>query len=304
MSMQPTGSRGVITLAQGRDDRYLMLAAALLKSIRLNSPGLPVAVVTDRHDHPVTRRFDRVVPLDPDRGPPFRQKLHLASYAPYDETLYIDADSLVYGSLDVLWELFTESDGVGVLARETPTPNWCADVGRLPEEYRVERYLEFNGGVYYFRRGAAADAVMAEARDLYARSEELGLMTFGAEGADEPAVALALSRIGTRAIDDGGRGMRTPSALTGRATLDIAGRRAEFTKWGTRVTPVIVHFAGGRWHRRAYREQLLVLRLASRGLPRPMARWLGWLALGSLSSAARLGRMAMRRPPVDELAPD
>jgi hypothetical protein len=110
-------------------------------------------------------------------------------------------------------------------------------------------------------------------------------MTFGAEGADEPALGLALSRAGVAPVDDGGRGMRTPSALSGRPRLDIAGRHAEFVKWGTPVWPAIVHFAGGRWRLPIYHRELLTLQLINRGVPRGAAK-----ALASLRHAPTVAR--------------
>lgn len=273
-------TRGVLTIASGSDE-YVMLAGALLKSIRLNAPRESVAVVTDRRDHPVISRFDHVIDFDARNGGGFAQKLHLPAYAPFDETLYIDADCLAYGSLQELWAVFETVPSVGVIARRTPTPFWCADLDRLPERYRLPSYLEFNGGLYYIRRGEASDAVFSEARAIFDRSDEFGLITFGGEPGDEPAMALALSRAGVGAVDDRGRGMRTPSALTGQATLDIARQRAAFVKWGSPVAPVLVHYAGGRWRRPIYRQQLLSLRLAGRGVPRPVASALARLALGN-----------------------
>jgi hypothetical protein len=281
----------VLTIASGSDE-YLMLAGALLKSLRLNAPEESVAVVTDRRDHPVVGRFDHVVDLDARNGGGFSQKLHLADYAPYDETLYVDADCLAYGSLDELWAQCETVPSVGVLARRTVTPFWCTDLDRLPASYRLPSYLEFNGGLYFIRRGEAAATIFAEGREIYERSEDFGLIRFGGEFGDEPAMALALSRAGVGLIDDGGCGMRTPSALTGKVSLDIARQHAEFEKWGSPVTPVLVHFAGGRWRRPVYRRELLALRLATRGVPRPVASVLARLRHGSRTAPDDLAPMS------------
>jgi hypothetical protein len=281
----------VLTIASGSDE-YVMLAGALLKSLRLNAPGVAVAVVTDRRDHPVIGRFDHVVDIDAGRGGGFAQKLHLPDYAPYDETVYVDADCLAYRPLDELWQQFGAVPSVGVIARRTPTPFWCTDLERLPAAYRLPSYLEFNGGLYFLRRGQATTELFAEARSIYERSEDFGLIRFGETYGDEPAVALALSRAGVGLVDDAGRGMRTPSALTGSVTLDVARQRAEFVKWGSPVAPVLVHFAGGRWRRPIYRRELLALRLAGRGVPRPAASALARLAHRGLTTPDDLASMS------------
>jgi hypothetical protein len=287
----PHPNRGVLTIASGSDE-YVMLAGALLKSLRLNAPGVAVAVVTDRRDHPVISRFDHVVDLDTGHGGGFAQKLHLPDYAPYEETMYVDADCLAYGPLDELWQRFADVPSVGVIARRTPTPFWCTDIERLPSEYQLPSYVEFNGGLYFLRRGEATDELFAEARSLFERSESLALVRFGETYGDEPAMALALSRANVGIVDDAGRGMRTPSALTGTVTLDVAGQRAQFIKWGSPVAPVLVHFAGGRWRRPVYRRELLAMRLAARGVPRPVASAVARMAHGSLTAPGDLSPMS------------
>jgi hypothetical protein len=128
-------------------------------------------------------------------------------------------------------------------------------------------------------------------------------MRFGGDGADEPSLGLALTRSGYRAPDDDGRGMRTPSALTGRPRLNIANGPAHFIKWGVTVNPCIVHFAGGRWHRPLYRQQVLTLRLIGRGAPRFVAAATAWLVFGSGPAVQRLARRLVRRRVDDEIAP-
>ena len=68
--------RGILTLAQGHQ-RYIDMAVRLAQSIRLNSPGLPIAVVTDRSEKEMRPWFDAVVKVDPQHGMGLVQKLFL-----------------------------------------------------------------------------------------------------------------------------------------------------------------------------------------------------------------------------------
>lgn len=292
-------TRGLLVLAMG-PRQYLRQAVGLLTSVRRWSPGERVAVVTD--DVPAARRygFDDVVPLDPTSGPPFAQKLHASHYSPYDETLFVDADSLAYRPLNAIWAAMSSGADVTVQARLITQPFWCVDVTRLPTEYRLERYLEFNGGLLYWRRGTAADETFAEARKLFARYDELGLRRFGTQAGDEPPMSLALARrYGEDAARSATDGMWTPAGLVGPLRLDVLQGVAEFGKYHVVVHPALVHFAGPGGEMTIYRRELIALTLTRRGFPAPVARTVA----RSVAFSHRLARRLARRAPWDELSP-
>lgn len=101
------GTRGFVTIATG-GEIYYKLARNLLCSYRFHNPdGLPFAIICDE-ENKFTSGFDDVVLMDNPSFSPV-DKLRLSDLAPYDETIFIDSDCLVYRNLDGLWDILKNS---------------------------------------------------------------------------------------------------------------------------------------------------------------------------------------------------
>lgn len=264
-------SRGVLTLASG-PERFQQWAGYLQKSISRFDPGCQLAVVTDVPDSPYLRGFDQIIPFDPTRGEPYLQKLWLPEYSPFDETLFLDADCLVYRGLDHVWQSALAGPDVGVAARVVDKPYWCSDLALLPEEYLCSSYVEHNGGLMFWRRTGLASDTFAEARDVYANHyREFGLHLFGERPNDEPPLALVMSRRGLLGIQESRHTMRSLAGLVGQPRLRIGRGTAEFTVYeGEVVRPAVVHFTGPR-ARELHAIEIIALRLSLLGVPGPLA---------------------------------
>ena len=84
-------------------ERYFKLAKNLLYSYRkFASVKYPFAIICDKINH-YTEEFDEVILLKKAYCN-YLDKLQLYDYLPYDETIFIDADSLAYGDLDQWWD--------------------------------------------------------------------------------------------------------------------------------------------------------------------------------------------------------
>ena len=101
------GKRGFVTIATGAD-RYYVLAQNLLHSYKcFAQEPLPFAIIADR-ENAYTAEFDHVI-LISDASNSYNDKLKLFRELPYDETIFIDADSLAYGDLNVWWDIFSQA---------------------------------------------------------------------------------------------------------------------------------------------------------------------------------------------------
>jgi hypothetical protein len=277
--------RGVLTLASG-PEHFQRWAAALLVSLRRLDPTCVAAVVTDQVDSPHLRGFDHVLPMDPDRGTPYRQKLWLDHYSPFEETLFLDADCLVYTDLEQVWASVRSAPTIGVVARVVPSPYWCTDLSRLPTDYQVASYVEHNGGLIYWRAGTPTQELFAEAREVFDHHyDAFAFRRFGDQPGDEPALALVLSRHRVDGVTETRHTMRSLAGLVGDPDLRIASGCASFTVYeGERVEPAVVHFTGPR-ARELHARELLALRLSERGVPAALVR--------VLAPALRRARKAM-----------
>jgi hypothetical protein len=260
--------RGILTLAFG-GDRYIEMAKTLGRSLRLHAPHIPVALVTDSLDTELKTLFTQLVPLESGFGTNVRQKLHLDSYSPFNETLYIDSDCIVVGDLESIWSAFHGQDfavaGRQLLKKGETDP--FLDVNFILDAFRLSELPKFNGGIYYFTNSPRALQLFSEARRLLANSRDLRFREFRQDGPNDEAifsVAMALNGLRPIPIDEGG--MWTPIGAKGHIHLDVLRGSCRFIKYGKVVQPEIIHFAG-RWafcfeYRKAA-EQLRLLQLQS-----------------------------------------
>jgi hypothetical protein len=263
------GGHGIVTLAHG-SSRFLKMARLLGESLRWHAPRVPRAVVTDAADRDLARAYDLCVPLNPAFGRGMLQKLHLDEYTPFDETLYIDSDSIAVGPVDLIWPLFAGVP-VGVVGGPMRDGYWFGDIAAIRARLGVvDAIPRFNGGLIYLERSPAASAVFATARDLMSRYEQLGFTPLRSGGPnDEPVLAFALALHGVPGVDDGGLSSRTPIGIRGPLRLDVLRGGCRFNKQGVVVEPALVHFCGWRARGFHYRREGLKLRLAMSTSLRP-----------------------------------
>ncbi|MDN5747147.1 MAG: hypothetical protein L0H64_01230 [Pseudonocardia sp.] len=254
-----TAGYGVTVMTYGAA-RYHAQAADLTRSLRLHSPSLALAVVTDRPTDPLLDTlFDHVVPLPPGVPADGRAKLDLDLHSPFERTLYLDSDSLVFRDVSFVLERYRGREIV-VLGRQISEGHWYGDVPALCRLAGSSSIPQFNGGVLYFADTPVTRAVFGFARELASRYGELGLDRFNGGIADEPLLAVALARHGIMADPRDGDTSVSLLGLQGEPELDVAGGHASFVKNGRHVAPAVVHFAAqyaepdapeGRYYRTA-----------------------------------------------------
>ena len=285
--------RGVLTLGFGAP-RYRRMAVDLARSLRLNSPGTPLAVVTD-HPAEMSRWFDVVVPHDPSHGRGFAQKLALDRYTPFRRTLFVDADCLAVRDVEFMWELFAAVP-FGVCGRMAGSGRWFgADIAEVRAAVGLEGPLPlFNGGLMYWSDAPEAGGVFRTARELVPRYSELGFGRMsGRDSAvtDEPLVSIAMALHGLSVVEDGASTMRTPIGSTGPLRVDVLRRRSGFTKEGVPVSPAIVHFCGDYAEGFVYRREVAKLRLPLRS---PLARTAASTVVDVVANPVAAGLRAAR----------
>lgn len=187
-------SKGFVTIATG-SKRYFDIARNLLRSYRLFAlMPYPFAILCDRENE-CTEEFDDVFLLEKAHCN-YLDKLQLYDYLPYDETIFIDADSLAYGDLNEWWEFFSNADDFSVFGYAWSDLNsgrgWFVPpkVGEFKDKIR---YIpDFNGGVYYMRRSERCKKVFELAKYFSLHFDEYIFNGFTAP-ADEPCLAMAMA---------------------------------------------------------------------------------------------------------------
>lgn len=265
--------RGILVLAYGAK-RYIRMAEVLARSLAINSPCIPRAVVTDSSDQGLADLYDHVVPFRPELGSGLTQKVYLDLYSPFKETLFIDSDCLVIRDLEYLWDKF-EGTPFGVVGSRQAS-------GESTFHPRVEALLDklerdwlpvFNGGLYFFRDDDASKEVFEVARRMMPHLDEYGLTRIDGEFNEETAFAVSLSSLRIEPIPDDGSIMRCTYYLFGRLHIDVSRNECEYfcRKTDSLVKPAIVHLLAPMCANYIYRREALKIRAVAAGVPRRVA---------------------------------
>ena len=186
-----TVKKGFVTVATG-NDQYYQLAANLLLSYKKRGAGTyPFALICDRTNE-YTDLFDDVVIVQDVRKSTV-DKL-LMRYSPYDENLFLDADTLILENIDDLWDVFGDQDDVSVFGCILPLDSqdgWFTYEGSGKYKPRVSYLLSMNGGIYYFRKTEKAAQVFREALEVIDDYASIDFKYFDTPQ-DEPLMAMSM----------------------------------------------------------------------------------------------------------------
>ena len=187
-------TKGFITIATGKEE-YYALARNLLRSYRrFCSAPLPFAILADRQNE-YTAEFDDILIFPDGASNSYLDKLRLAEFAPYDVTIFIDADCLAFGDLNVLFDHFRDADDFSCFGRVLPlddTTGWFEyeNLGELQE--KVSYVVGLHGGIYYMRKSGTSRKVMDDAQSFIPDYKNYGFRGKFDLG-DEPLVALSMA---------------------------------------------------------------------------------------------------------------
>ena len=98
-------NRGVLTIAHSKM-KYARQALNLARSIRLHSPGLPLAVATDLDEDFFKGLYNHVIPWDFSIWKGLVSKLEIFQITPFRTTLYLDSDCITVASLENVFAYF------------------------------------------------------------------------------------------------------------------------------------------------------------------------------------------------------
>ena len=189
-----TMTRGFVTIATGAE-RYFDIAKNLVWSYRqFASVKYPFAIICDRENE-YTAEFDDVLLLKKAYCN-YLDKLQLYEYLPYDETIFIDADSLAYGDLDEWWDIFKDADDFSLFGYAWEDlksgRGWFVPDGTGKFKNKITFIPDFNGGIYYMRRSEKCKRVF-ELANYFADNFSQYRFNGFTSPADEPCLALAMA---------------------------------------------------------------------------------------------------------------
>ncbi|MEN6313223.1 MAG: hypothetical protein ABFD25_03125 [Clostridiaceae bacterium] len=255
--------KGFLTIAFGK--YYYYLAANLVMSYRYRVPKdkqLPFVIVTDV-DNDKTALFDVVIVKKPSKAG-FINKLNIAEYSPFEETIFIDADCLVYGDITSFFTSFEENG--------SPVSSFggSADINRkVVKFFDLEKtkmlgltYVPtFNAAVYYCKKPTGTEVLKTAVR-FYNDPTDYGYLFHG----DEPYVAIAMSYHGCKCASHlGSIGAIYYGSDIKIIKLDIVNGIDSVIVRGEEKDAPLFHWSTYRTHRPKYRYEVVRLRYAFEG---------------------------------------
>jgi hypothetical protein len=236
---------GIITIATGK--KFVRQARYLALSCILHCPGIPRAVITD-HERYFEPFFDIILKYKPELGSPFETKTRLHLYSPFEKTLYLDTDSLIFSDIRYYFDFLDDAPFFyyGIPRHEGI---WYYDIERVKKEAGVGWIPEFNSGMLLFsktnRAGFPSAETIFETAYTYMKNPVFFDVGYFRKDMypDEPFFALSFAKNELRPFDDHGRFSRTLIGAT-RIKLNVVKGFSRFKKHNSFVFPSVVHFCG------------------------------------------------------------
>ena len=187
-------TRGFCTIATG-NEYYFKMAKNLLLSYLLHAKvRFPFAIIADK-ENAYTCLFDKVIILKNSTST-YLDKIELLNNIPFDQTIFIDADSLCYGDIDFLFDdkriIFSGVKQLGNIYPISRQIGWFKkeDIGSFANKAHFS--ISSHGGIMFIANDHLKD-------DIYKTSVEIAtnyhLYNFSLfdKPADEPIIALSMS---------------------------------------------------------------------------------------------------------------
>ena len=209
-------------------------------------------------------------------GEGFSSKLYIDKLAPTAKTLFIDADCLICGPLERVFQAF-DGKAVSVVGGFISEGEWFGDIASVRKQFDLDRLLKFNGGIYYVEKGEIATKVYEKARALEPQYDAIGFTRLRNRPNDELLMSLAMALHGQLPVIDDGSILSDPQACPGGMYLDVLNGKSllinppepdkRHQKWYPfyKVNPVVVHFLGDYTTKHPYTREKKILQMVNKG---------------------------------------
>jgi hypothetical protein len=192
--------RGILLIATGHP-YYARMAYNLLTSIRLHEPELAVAIAVngegfDLLEEAQKQMFSKVITID-NYEDPYRAKLDLDLFTPFEQTLFLDVD-MVWNNFRSPLELLDELSGIDfaiinrtrVNTSQSILSAWI-DLPAVKEVYGYDEVYDISSEVIYFEKGTK----IFEVARAYYQDMKVTVKSFGKGFPDEAYLMMAIEHL-------------------------------------------------------------------------------------------------------------
>ncbi|MES2807883.1 MAG: hypothetical protein V4619_04615 [Bacteroidota bacterium] len=203
-------NRAVITIATSKQ-LYVDMACNLAMSFLLwnDTAAIQFLLVTDCPQFIPKKIKDRItiIEVEPGQlGEGFSSKLHMYKLSTAAQTMFIDADCLVYGNLKPAFETFKGHDVsvIGYNRTEGQNVGFCKDIATVIKNTGTTYFPLLCGSVYYFEKGDIAQKVFDTAASLLPNYHDIGLVSLRGKENEEPLIAISMAKHNQQPVNDTG----------------------------------------------------------------------------------------------------
>ena len=187
-------TKGFITIATGKE-YYYKLAANLVQSYRFHTTEpLPFAIIAEEENE-YTSIFDDVI-VTKDSRHSFMDKFLLLSECPYDENIFLDADSLAYGDLNRYWTLFEGASDFSAIGGNVPVEQddggvmySIEGIGKFGKNLKYKCWV--HAGVMFIRKSPALKKFLNDCNSIIDSYDNLSILRYSGSY-DEIAFGIAM----------------------------------------------------------------------------------------------------------------
>lgn len=256
--------KGFITIATGAKHYYKIAANLLLSYRYFTKNPLPFAIIAEEKNE-YTALFDDVI-ITTEAKRSFLDKFLLLKLCPYDETIFIDADSLAFGDLNVLWEQFADATDFSAIGAncgiEDVKTAWynIEDLGEYGQGLTYK--CKVHAGVCYIRNTDKVKTMYQDCMELYHNYEKMYFHTCP-HSVDECVFGVAMPRNGMKTTSEDINLLAVYPFLVKIRASAWEGPFYCKTRWNAQTDHgILIHFGTANTHEALYRfneEQLKLL---------------------------------------------
>ena len=262
-------TRGFITIATGKK-QYYEIAVNLLRSYRyFAKEKYPFAIIAEEENE-CTALFDDVI-LTNEAMHSFMDKLLLMKLCPYDETIFIDADSLAYGDLNAYWDFFEGATDFASLGANYPLDQkegpWynVEDIGKYGKEITYKTRV--HSGVCFIRKSDKLKKLYDDCMDIFNHYDELYFHSFP-NSVDECVLGVAMPMNQMKAVRQKQDMLAAYPCLTTLNADILHGVLQYTTPWGGYTEKgILLHWGTAQTYQPLYRYNVACLRFLLRNEP-------------------------------------
>ena len=279
----PAKTRGFVTVATG-DEKYYQYARYLLYSYRLHNKKLPFAIICDRENE-YTKEFDDVIVIE---HPAFSyaDKFRIFVDSPYDETVFIESDCLVYRDLDEMFRLLASGDDFTAFGvNDDDIKVWFSEPEQLTERFGdiFTSIPVFNPGYLFIRKSPLTEKVFhdtATVSDWLIKNRPAdGMISLFSKGMlrDDVVFSMVMKLNGCRCVAHPSVGKCISYPNTKKITqINVISGKLDVVQDREYKDCHILHFASRRCQEEGlYLQQTMMLNQHRKRCPKWIINWTG-----------------------------